>query len=561
MTGHGGWPMTSFLTADGRAVLLRHLLAATERAAAACRRSGRCSSRSRETWQTRRDEVEQAGRDVVAAALAAAPARQRAEVTAELLDQGLGGAARGLRRRARRLRRRAEVPAVDGAGVPAAARTPAPARGSRWSSTPASAMARGGMYDQLGRRLRALLRRRAVGRAALREDALRQRPAAAGLRALWRATGSAARPAGRAGDRRLPAARPAHRRGRLRLRARRRHRRRRGPDLRLDAGAAASRCSARTTARWAAELLDVTAAGPSSTAPSVLQRLLEPDDPERYARVRGGCCAARGAAAAAGPRRQGRRRLERPRRRRARRGAARCSTGPTGSRRRTRAPPAALAALGRRAGCGGSPATASSGRTPGCSRTTPTSPRGCSRSTGRPATPVARRRARPARGRADAVRGRRGRLLRHRRRRRGAGPPAAGPDRQRDARRGVGRCREALLTYAALTGSDRHRRRAEQALATLAPLFGRHARFAGWALAVGRGAARRAGRGRRARPPRPARGGPARRRPGRGGRHRRPARRGARPGAAYVCRGFALRAAHDRRRAAPEQLGARAGTS
>jgi uncharacterized protein YyaL (SSP411 family) len=42
----------------------------------------------------------------------------------------------------------------------------------------------------------------------------------------------------------------------------------------------------------------------------------------------------------------------------------------------------------------------------------------------------------------------------------------------------------ALLTYAALTGSDRHRRAAEDCLSTLAPLFGRHARFAGWALAV-----------------------------------------------------------------------------
>jgi uncharacterized protein YyaL (SSP411 family) len=43
----------------------------------------------------------------------------------------------------------------------------------------------------------------------------------------------------------------------------------------------------------------------------------------------------------------------------------------------------------------------------------------------------------------------------------------------------------ALLTYAALTGSERHRRAAEEALSTLAPLFGRHARFAGWACAVG----------------------------------------------------------------------------
>ena len=42
----------------------------------------------------------------------------------------------------------------------------------------------------------------------------------------------------------------------------------------------------------------------------------------------------------------------------------------------------------------------------------------------------------------------------------------------------------ALLSYAALTGSDRHRTAAEQCLGTLAQLFGKHARFAGWALAV-----------------------------------------------------------------------------
>jgi uncharacterized protein YyaL (SSP411 family) len=42
----------------------------------------------------------------------------------------------------------------------------------------------------------------------------------------------------------------------------------------------------------------------------------------------------------------------------------------------------------------------------------------------------------------------------------------------------------ALLTYAALTGSDLHRSAAEAALSTVAPLFARHARFAGWACAV-----------------------------------------------------------------------------
>jgi uncharacterized protein YyaL (SSP411 family) len=43
----------------------------------------------------------------------------------------------------------------------------------------------------------------------------------------------------------------------------------------------------------------------------------------------------------------------------------------------------------------------------------------------------------------------------------------------------------ALLSYAALTGSSRHREAAERALATVTPLLTRHARFVGHAAAVG----------------------------------------------------------------------------
>jgi uncharacterized protein YyaL (SSP411 family) len=42
----------------------------------------------------------------------------------------------------------------------------------------------------------------------------------------------------------------------------------------------------------------------------------------------------------------------------------------------------------------------------------------------------------------------------------------------------------ALLTYAALTGSARHREAAEAALAVVAPVAAQHARFAGWSCAV-----------------------------------------------------------------------------
>ena len=49
---------------------------------------------------------------------------------------------------------------------------------------------------------------------------------------------------------------------------------------------------------------------------------------------------------------------------------------------------------------------------------------------------------------------------------------------------GTSAAAQALLTYAAITGSARHRTAAEAVLGTLAPLLGRHARFAGWGLAA-----------------------------------------------------------------------------
>lgn len=48
----------------------------------------------------------------------------------------------------------------------------------------------------------------------------------------------------------------------------------------------------------------------------------------------------------------------------------------------------------------------------------------------------------------------------------------------------------ALLSYAALTGSARHREAAEAALGAVSPLAGQYARFAGWGLAVAEAASR-----------------------------------------------------------------------
>ena len=151
-----------------------------------------------------------------------------------------GRAGRGVRPRARGFRRRAEVPPVDGVGVPAA-----PPRAHRLGRGTAARRAHGGAdgprrdVRPARRRVRPLQRRRSLGRAALREDALRQRPAAAGLRPPRAGHRRGAPAAGRRGDRRVPAPRAPHAGRRFRLGPRRRHRRRRGPDLRVDAAAAA----------------------------------------------------------------------------------------------------------------------------------------------------------------------------------------------------------------------------------------------------------------------------------------------------------------------------------
>ena len=273
MTGQGGWPMTCFLTPDGAPfycgtyfpsrVFQRLLDAVTE------------------AWRDRRDDVRDAGQRVVTRAGRAAGAAPGAA--------GRGGAGRRrrprcgpVRRGQRRLRRRAEVPAVDGAGVPAAALCPVSAAGgaARLSASggaartgdgldmvvgTAEAMARGGMYDQL-----------AGGFARYSVDAGWVVPHfekmlydnALLLRVylhLWRVTGSPLARRVVHGDRRVPARRPAHARGRVRLGAGRRHRRRRGPDLRVDAGAAVE-VLGDADGEWAAQLLRSPRPARSSTA-------------------------------------------------------------------------------------------------------------------------------------------------------------------------------------------------------------------------------------------------------------------------------------------------------
>ena len=140
-----------------------------------------------------------------------------------------------------------------------------------------------------------------------------------------------------------------------------------------------------------------------------------------------------------------------PSRRSPRPGAARPARVHRG-RRRT--PPSCWPSvhLTARAGCCVLRGTGGRGRTRACWRTTPASPRGCSRCPGSPVTPGGSSWPGAAGDRAGPVRRRRdGGVLRHRRRRRAADLPAGGPGRQRRALRDVAAA-GALLSY---VGADR----------------------------------------------------------------------------------------------------------
>ena len=214
LTGHGGWPMTVFTTPDGRAVLLRHLLPADARGTA-CRRSASCSRRSRRPGASAATRCVAAGQRIVDGAGRARPGRCRRRVAAAVRRTARRRGALAVlvvRRRTWRVRRRTEVPAVDGARAAAA---PPRAHRRRRRAADGRADLRGdGPRRHLRparRRLRALLGRRRLGGAALREDVVRQRVAAAGLHPPVAGHRVDAGPAGRPGDRRLDAARAADR--------------------------------------------------------------------------------------------------------------------------------------------------------------------------------------------------------------------------------------------------------------------------------------------------------------------------------------------------------------
>ena len=479
MTGHGGWPMTSFLTPAGEPFFCGTYWPDRRRGGMPAFREVLQSVAT--TWETRREEVLAAGADVVAR-LAQPLSSARSEITPELLDRavaslraaydgvhgGFGGAPKFPPSMVLEALLRAH--ARTGSGLELVAHT-------------CEAMARGGMYDQL-----------AGGFARYSVDAAWTVPHfekmlydnALLLRVYvhwWRASGSEL------------ARRVALETGDFLLR-----------DLRTAEGGFASALDADTDGeegltyvwtpeqledvlgeddgRWAALQLDVTPGGTFEHGTSVAQRLQEPDDLERYERVRAALLEARG-------------RRPQPGR------DDKVVTAWNGLAVAALAEGGAL--LDRpdwvqaASDCADLLARLHWSRT--AQRLLRTSRGG-----------VAGRHAAVLEDYADLaegllalhqVTGDPGRLsgARHLLRvvldqfRDGAGGfYDTADDAEQLVRRpqdptdgatpsGASAAAQALLTYAAITGSAEHREAAEEALATLAPLFARHARFAGWSLA------------------------------------------------------------------------------
>ena len=247
------------LLARRSAVLPRHVLpeGAAVRSAelhgSAARDGRRVQARAAPTPRTTRSRWSTACSASTSTIAAAREMGQVGKLDASLLIAAGQAARRALRSEARRARRRAEV------SVELEPRSARARRAGFRSATP-----RASAFDALGarhgrgrhlrssrRRLRALLGRREVARAALREDALRPGAAARHLRERRR-DGRPVRAARRGGDRRdgrVPRARAVRLRRRAVVVARRRQRRRGGQVLRVDAGAAARGARAGERAR------------------------------------------------------------------------------------------------------------------------------------------------------------------------------------------------------------------------------------------------------------------------------------------------------------------------
>ena len=111
LTGSGGWPMTCLLTPDGDPFFAGTYLPKPQLLA--------LLSQAGEVWATQRDRVLESGSTVAQRLREHTGPPVPVPIAADVCDTRGAPAASHLRRRPRWLRRRAQVPAVDGPGVPA----------------------------------------------------------------------------------------------------------------------------------------------------------------------------------------------------------------------------------------------------------------------------------------------------------------------------------------------------------------------------------------------------------------------------------------------------------
>ncbi len=270
MTGQGGWPMTCVLTPEGEPFFAGTYFPPEPRQGSPA--FTQVLQALSDAWNERRDEVLTVSKDVLEHLRSGVDPIGGALGT-EQLDAAVLALAKQYDAEAGGIRQPSEVPAVDGAGVPAPQRR---SYGVAAGARPRRRYVRGNGARRdvrpAVRRLRALQRRPVLAGAALREDALRQRAAAAGLPALVAADEVAAGRADRPRDRPVHHRRARHAGGRLRVGARRRQRRARGHVLRVEPQPADAHArprrrrlgdrAARRDRRWhvRARLLDAAAA-------------------------------------------------------------------------------------------------------------------------------------------------------------------------------------------------------------------------------------------------------------------------------------------------------------
>ena len=310
MTGQGGWPMTVFMTPGRRAVPVRDVLPARPVRAAGDRGRGRLEAGQGQDPE-RVDSG--SGRRWRSNAAAMSALGAGGELNLEDVTRHRGGRPGGTStgrtpdsaaRRSSRRRWRLSTCSATTSGPGAVAR---PGDGE----ATCEAMARGGMYDQLGGGF-ARYSVDASWTVPHFEKMLYDNALLAGVYThLWRRTRDRpCRPPGGRRDLRLHAQGAAHARGRLRRLARRGQRRQRGHVLRLDPEQLRE-VLGEEDGEFAASVFGVTEAGTFEHGASVLQRLTDRrttravrPDPRRPADGTGG-------AHPPSPRRQGGGRLER----------------------------------------------------------------------------------------------------------------------------------------------------------------------------------------------------------------------------------------------------------